>query len=261
MYKAIFFDIDGTILSFKTHEVPDSTRQALNELRKKGIKLFLATGRMPVVMEPIVNILNFDFDGYIYANGQYVVIGDEVIHDLALPNDELKKLIPYLEEKKIATEFSEMKYRYANFTNDRMIKLKGILGSTVKMPNLDNPYERSDNRTYQLAAYIYEDEEEEFFSIAPNMRAVRWTSLFADIIPKAGGKSVGIQKVLEHLGMSRDECMAFGDGGNDTEMLDYVGLGIAMGNAVDSAKAVADYITDDVDSDGIHNALKHFGMI
>lgn len=55
--------------------------------------------------------------------------------------------------------------------------------------------------------------------------------------------------------------MAFGDGGNDTDMLEFVGTGIAMGNAADAAKAAADYITDDVEHDGIFNALKHFGVI
>ena len=71
MVKVIFFDIDGTLLSMKTHRVPDSARRALEELRRKGIKLFLATGRSPAWLGSIEGMLDFKFDGYVMLNGQY----------------------------------------------------------------------------------------------------------------------------------------------------------------------------------------------
>ena len=82
-----------------------------------------------------------------------------------------------------------------------------------------------------------------------------------DIISASGGKVTGIQFIMEMLGLSRDEIMAFGDAENDTDMLKFAGTGIAMGNARDSVKLISDYVTDSIDDDGIEKALKHFRVI
>ena len=84
---------------------------------------------------------------------------------------------------------------------------------------------------------------------------------FTDLIPADGGKAVGMQVVLEHFGWSRDNAIAFGDGGNDVDMLRFAGIGVAMGNATDEPKTVADYVTDSVDDAGISNALHHFEIL
>ena len=84
---------------------------------------------------------------------------------------------------------------------------------------------------------------------------------FADILPAGGGKPNGLAHTLAHLGLTREQCIAFGDGGNDVTMLEYAGIGVAMGNACDAAKAAADYVTDDITADGLAKALAHFGLI
>ena len=95
----------------------------------------------------------------------------------------------------------------------------------------------------------------------PGCRAVRWSEEFVDILPATGGKVNGLQETLNHLGLTRENSIAFGDGGNDTEMLAFAGIGVAMGNAWPDARAAADYITTDVDKKGIWNALEHFGLL
>ena len=84
---------------------------------------------------------------------------------------------------------------------------------------------------------------------------------FPDVIPKGSSKQVGVDKMLDYFGISLDESMAFGDGGNDVLMLKHVGIGVAMGNAEDEVKRAADYVTDSVDEDGVEKALRHFGVI
>ena len=95
----------------------------------------------------------------------------------------------------------------------------------------------------------------------PKCRAVRWNKLFVDVIPSDGGKGVGIKKMIDYLGISQEETMAFGDGGNDIEMLEFVKIGVAMGNAGDNVKKSADYVTENVDDEGIYKALKKFEII
>ena len=80
-------------------------------------------------------------------------------------------------------------------------------------------------------------------------------------LPAGGGKPNGLAHTLAHLGLTREQSIAFGDGGNDVTMLEYAGIGVAMGNACDAAKAAADYVTDDITADGLAKALAHFGLI
>lgn len=261
MIKAIFFDIDGTLLSFKTHKMPDSTREALELLRAKGIKLFIATGRAPYQLVPLRAIFDFEFDGYVTFNGQYCFNTDEVIHSQSLDPEDLKKLVPYLNATQIACNYVELEYPYFNLVNDKVRALFTHLGTATPPFQIENPERSLENTTYQLSIFVTEEEEAELLKHLPNCKAARWHHTFADIIPKDGGKHVGIQKLLDHYGINRTETMAFGDGGNDLDMLQYVGTGIAMGNAKDHVKAVADYVTTSVDDDGIFNALKHFNVL
>ena len=98
-------------------------------------------------------------------------------------------------------------------------------------------------------------------SAMPHSEATRWNPLFTDVIPQGSSKRVGIDKMLEYFGIALDESMAFGDGGNDITMLQHVGIGVAMGNAEDEVKRVADHVTSSVDDDGVMNALRHFGVL
>lgn len=82
-----------------------------------------------------------------------------------------------------------------------------------------------------------------------------------EIVPKGFSKAVGIEKVCEYLGISRENTYALGDSVNDLEMIAYVSHGIAMGNGTEDIKVQADYVTDAVEKDGIEKALKHFRLI
>ena len=104
-------------------------------------------------------------------------------------------------------------------------------------------------------------QERELVARMPSCEATRWTPLLCDVMPLGGGKHIGIQKVLDYYGFTREECMAFGDGENDISMLRYVGLGVAMGNADAEVKAAADYVTTSTDDSGIARALRRFGVI
>ena len=114
---------------------------------------------------------------------------------------------------------------------------------------------------YQLSAFLPPEKEAEFLRRCPGCLAVRWEDDFCDILPAGGGKPNGLAHTLTHLGLTREQSIAFGDGGNDVTMLEYAGIGVAMGNACDAAKAAADYVTDDITADGLAKALAHFGLI
>ena len=101
----------------------------------------------------------------------------------------------------------------------------------------------------------------EVLEMLPHCRLPRWHPQFSDLVHMDNSKAVGIENVLSHFGIDRTECIAFGDGGNDIEMLEYCGIGVAMGNADDTVKSHADYVTTSVDDEGIEQALINLHII
>ena len=215
MIKAIFFDIDGTLVSFKNHQIPASTIESLKKLKEKGIKIFVATGRGKDGLDILDEI---EFDGYITLNGQYCYVDNQIIYENTIKRDDLQKLLNYLEDHPFPCGFTEEHNKYFNLRDARVDEIHRI---TL---NDDHPAgDCSDvvnKKIYQCMCFIDEQED-----------------------------------------IDRNETMAFGDGGNDIEMLQHVALSVAMENGNDKVKEIADYVTADVDEDGILKALQYFSIL
>lgn len=256
MVKAIFFDIDGTLVSFKTHQIPDSTFKALYALRKKGIKLFIATGRG---MDGLSVLKDFPFDGYITLNGQYCYTKDTLIYENTIQREDLISLLDYLQEHPVPCCFTEEHHKYFNMRDERVDEIHKIT------QNDDHPAgdcsQVYNKKIYQCMCFVDAKEEQVVLKRMPNCISARWHPLFCDISPKGGTKQNGIDKFLEYYQLSLEDTMAFGDGGNDIAMLKHVHLSIAMGNASQEVKEIADYVTQEVEEDGIYKALEHFSLI
>lgn len=255
--RAAFFDIDGTLIPFGDEDFPDSTRRALEKLKEKGIRVFIATGRPVKNMRHILEL--FDFDGYLALNGQYCVVDGKVIRDVTMDKAALKQLIPYIQEKQITCKFAEFDYLYVNCISDSYRRRMLSVGSTADPVENMNRLEK--HALYQLMAYIDEEEEPEFFAHFPGHKSARWNPVFTDVIPMDGGKQVGMDAMADYLGITTDQTIAFGDGGNDIDMLRHAGIGVAMGNANDKVKTAADYVTEHTARDGIWLALKSLEVI
>ena len=261
MIQAVFFDIDGTLISFNTHKIPASTQRALYRLREKGVRVFIASGRPPVQMGFLKQLTDFEFDGYVVLNGQYCYDAGGTFYQLPIPRASLEQLLPWLRQSDLSCSFVELDYSYINRISQQVVDLYTMLGGTAKQEPVDNPARALTHTTYQLSAFLPREGEAEFLRHLPGCKAARWNPYFADIIPAQGGKPVGVQKMLERFGIDRADSMAFGDGGNDSDMLRYAGIGVAMGNATPDVKQIADYVTATVDEDGVERALEHFGVI
>ena len=256
MVRAVFFDIDGTLVSFKTHRMPESTRKALEALRGQGMKLFISTGRHELLIDNVDKSL---FDGIVSLNGQCVRIGDEVIHTNAMPVEDVRAAVAFVRKHGVATIFEGVDFIRMNTVTDMARE-----GAALINLDLPEPADISDIPNHPILQLIFFgniEQEEAVLRGMPACEATRWTHLLCEIITSGGGKHIGIQKVLDHYGFAREECMAFGDGDNDITMLRYAGIGVAMGNADVAVKAAADYVTTGTDASGIAKALRHFGML
>jgi len=256
-YKAIFFDMDGTLTSLATHQIPESASLALHLAKERGVKLFLATGRHPLLFPSAVKAL--PFDGYLTANGQYCYNDKEVIHRKGIPPADKKALVEFLKASPCPMMFMAENELYLNMPDEKVQKVIALLN----MPPIPvkDPATCLTEDIFALLLFGDERMEGPLMQAMPGCKATRWTPAFADIIPRDGGKDIGINAILAHYGLSRPETMAFGDAQNDIAMLSQVGLGIAMGGADPEVQAAADHVTDAPEADGIWNALKQFGVI
>lgn len=256
MIKVIFFDVDGTLLSHKLEDVPKSTRRALRKLRKSGIKLVIATGRhISELLE--LPVSNMNFDGYLTLNGQLML--DETLHAYAgtpIDQGDMDVLVRIFESKHIPFKFIDEDGMYINYLDRSVMNTQ--MSTQGDIPEIGNYH---GEKIYQIVAFLPEGQRQVLEDLLDDCKLTSWNETGIDIIPKEGGKSVGMKSYLDKNGFDRSECMAFGDGENDIEMLQFAGIGVAMGNANDTVKAAADYVTDSVDDDGVEHALKHFGLI
>ena len=258
--KIIFLDIDGTLVSFKSHQIPTTTLEAIAAVRRRGIKVYIATGR-PVFF--IDNLSSLEYDGMITVTGAHCFTrSGRVIADSFVPLQDVERLIDYHQHHKnpfpvifvcqdelFATAINEDVHFIMQYLDVKHIPIKNIKTARGK-------------KIFQMIAFFGAAKEKDYMqTLMPGCSSMRWHPLFTDIIAKGTSKSSGIDRVLEYEKISLQDTMAFGDGGNDIPMLSHVNSGVAMGNASDELKALADYVTDDVDNNGVRNALLHFGVI
>lgn len=256
MIKAVFFDVDGTLMSHKSRSVPESARRAVEALRRKGILCIVATGRQTEQLKKLP-IADVEFDGYITVNGQLVTDREgNILFDVPLTGRVKEYLVRGFEEKTFPALMVEKERTYLNFVDERVRVLQEAISTPI--PNLGE-YNGAD--LYQVCVYLNPEDEYLMDEIAGECVMSRWAFGGMDVIAKGGGKVTGIRRYLEKLGISPEETIAFGDAENDIEMLRFAGIGVAMGNAWECVKEAADYVTADIDEDGIAKALQHFGLI
>lgn len=259
MIKAIFFDIDGTLLSHQTKKVPDSTKKALHLLKEKGIYTFIATGRHISEMKDLP-LDDLEFEGFITLNGQYCYNHHELIYDLPIHPNDIQNILHEIEQHPFPCIFVEKELMYINYHNEAVQTVQDAISTSL--PDINDLKRGLKESIYQVIPYdITMENEKHILQLMPHCKATRWHDLAIDIIPQEGGKQNGIREVLKYYHIAQDETMAFGDGMNDIDMFTYVSLSIAMGNASQEVKNVADDVTDDIDNDGIFNALLKYELI
>lgn len=257
MIKAIFFDIDGTLISGKRPYIKKEVIEGLKVLRNKGIKLFIASGRHMLELEELKLMEQFDFDGYLLLNGGYCKVGDQIIYDNKINKEDVEKIVHVIEEKHDPCLFIENDKMYINFVNERVIEAQASISTMI--PPVSQ--EINLNNIYQIDPYVGEKEIKEIMKNTKNVKVTKWHDYAYDIVPLNGGKAAAIQAIQKYFGYQKEEMMAFGDGHNDIEMLDVVGYPIVMENGSDEVKQHACYICGNVENEGILSGMEYFNLL
>ena len=280
--KIIFFDVDGTLVAGVdgVEYVPESTKKAIALTRAKGNLVYLCTGRSKAEIYDF--ILDCGIDGVIGAGGGYVEIGDTMLYHKKVTKEAVNHMVDYFE----ANNFDY--YVESNgglFGSKNLVKrLEAIIYGDIENDlEARKRWQRKENHFINA---LIEGEElrrddinKACFLENPNIPFDDIINEFKNefnvihcTVPMFGDdsgelsvpnihKANAIETLINHLGIDRKNTYAFGDGMNDKEMLEYVNVGIAVGNAKEGLKAVADEVTDDITNDGIYNAMKRHNLI
>ena len=258
--KALFFDIDGTLVSFKTHRIPQSTVDALEQAKKNGVEVYISTGRPKQIINNLGQIEHL-IDGYITANGARCFVEDTLVSQHAILSSDVKKIIEAADRDNYpAIVISESNFAIHHYTDEVYeIFCKGLgVDSSVFVTDINS---LGDEAILQVTPFCTVEQEALLMPTLENCTSGRWHPAFTDITASGADKGKGLHAMADYLGLNIEETMAFGDGGNDISIIKEAGVGVAMGNAGEELKQVADYITTHVDEDGVRNALLKYGVI
>ena len=266
MIKALFFDIDDTLIARGHDTITPSAIKAINEAAGKGIKIIVATGRCYNIMHEDVK-KSLPVDCYITINGGCVnEKNGEVSFSYPMSSEDVEKLINICLERDypFAFKFSDCMLTYNRHDDFIYRYCRGpIKPQWVGNCDADRDYHLKCGMP--IGCFIYspacEALELEKDIEGLKFRVAHFESESCECFSKEINKGKTIRLVAEKMGISLKECAGFGDSTNDIEMMQVCGIGVAMGNALLETKQAADLVTDTVENDGIAKALKILKII
>jgi hypothetical protein len=257
--KAIFSDIDGTLLNSK-HQISERTKAKIHEIGEKQIPFILVSARMPQGMIGFQQELHTKNPMICYS-GALVIGGEgEVLYSVELKPETAKRIMKLTKE--ITPGVSINPYSYdrwmaedkEEYWTHQEMEITGVIPEEVSFEDekvwahihkilcMGNPEE---------IKYLEERLKEDY----PEIQIYRSKDTYLEIMAKEASKSGAVHMLEQHFQIKKEETIGFGDGYNDIDMLKYVGTGIAMGNAFQVVKEAADYVTDTNDEEGLWKVL------
>ncbi|HTB51134.1 MAG TPA: Cof-type HAD-IIB family hydrolase [Ferruginibacter sp.] len=265
MYKAVFIDMDGTLLQ-KDHTISDTNKQVIKKLLDKGILIIPISARPLHGILPISKQLFPDNIPVVSLNGSYIFLNNEIIYQSAVPLEDVinvqKEIAPY---DVSAMYYSQMNW-YAEADDQHIQKEQKITDVKIKIqPFSDtvNEWKTKNGGPNKIliagnADLINGIEKRLIDQHGDKLNMSKSKTTYLEVMSLNSSKTKAIEFLLDRYGIKQNEIIAIGDNFNDKQMIEFAGVGVAMGNAPDEIKNVADYVTDTNNNDGVAKALNHF---
>lgn len=260
---ALFFDIDGTLISDKTNKIPRSTIDALQLAKDKGHLLFINSGRTICAIRPELKAINFD--GFLCGCGTFISYHGQVLFKRSIDetrgNDILDKMqacnVDCIVEGSKDIYFPRHISRFADMEKQRNY-YKAYFGLAQKTHIedrgfiFDKLFARTDEKSDKQAFFDF---------LSEDMDIIDCTEGRYEIVPKGCSKAAACDYIVKKLGIAPENTYVFGDSTNDMPMFQYARHAVAMGCHDKTLEPYTEFITKDVEEDGIAHALKHYGLI
>ena len=255
-YKLLVLDVDGTLLNDE-REISKRTLAALLKVQQMGVRIVLASGRPTYGLMPLAKTLELGYNGCQIIKAQ----NGEILFERRI-NPEM---LPYLEKKARKNGFAIFTYHDDTLITDspdnEYIKNEALLNN-LKIIREDEFSTAIDFAPCKCM--LVSDKEKALIGLeqhwekrlAGTLDAFRSEPYFLEVVPCGVNKANTLGALLEHLGVTREEVIAVGDGVCDVTMLQLAGMGVAMGHSQDSVKVCADYVTASNEEDGVALAVE-----
>lgn len=279
MSKIIFLDVDGTLIDYET-KLPASAAKAVDLARANGHKVYICTGCSKAEIEQRHLC---EIDGMIGGNGAYVEDAGKVIMHQGLTKEDVKHIVDWCNERHLGVcleansgmycndymleqgPSTMMKYAQGKGANLEQAKevSEEIMKGYIHLKDEDLYRDDVNKISFILSSYQdHLDSKEEF----PHLVANTWggkgeVALYGDLGPAGITKRHAIEVLLDYLGADQKDTISFGDAKIDLSMFECCAFNVAMGNGGEEIKAAADYVTTDVNDDGLYNAFKYLKLI
>ena len=259
MIKLVATDIDGTIL-IPEGQFTDGVKKCINGLCEKGVKVVLVTGRMNAAAKMIAKELNLDTPVVSYQGG-LVRNESETLYERYLSTEQAEKIIRWAKQENIHLNLYNDDILYSEKDCYEVQRYCNNLHTEYTVKNFD---EIKKDKVNKLLAIDYNNKgridrlEKELPKIFDDLYIIKSTPYFLEFSNKEASKYCAVEFLQNYWGLKKEEILTIGDQNNDIELLKAGGIKIAMGNATEELKNIADYITDSVYNDGFVNAINKF---
>lgn len=274
MSKLLFFDIDGT-LAYPGFSPSAVTVEAIQAARKKDHKVFISTGR---TMDSIpAAIASIGFDGGIFSSGGIIVLNNQIVIQHFMDEAVVEKVLSILQRHKALYTLETADGRFNSENGEELMTQIDFTHISKEMHELTEevlldptaiPLTQYTGQPIHKIAYYSTDlsiERQLFSELNSTAKVVPYyISGFplstGEISDYSVNKGRALKDICNHLGVDPDHCIAFGDSRNDSEIILAAGMGIAMGNAEQELKDIANFVCDSCENDGIAKALYDLGL-
>lgn len=260
--KALFFDIDGTLLSEKTGEVPLSAKEALEKARERGHLTFINTGRTIACIP--YELKQIRFSGWLCGCGTYIQYGDEVLMARSIPHERGRQMIQMMKTCGAEMILEGQEDCYMSIRRSRFDRVERSRRYFKSMGLAIETYIENDNFDFDKFV-IYTDQntstERLFMNLGRDMEIIDRLDGMYEIVPKGYSKGTAIEYILKYFGMEKEDAYVFGDSSNDLPMFQYAEHTIAMGVHDRVLDPYTEFVAAPVEEDGLSGAMKHYGLI
>lgn len=277
MKKIIFLDVDGTLVDYENH-LPKSAVTAVRQARKNGHRIYVCTGRSKAEVYP--ELWDIGLDGMIGGNGSYVEDHNCVVMHRLITAAQCRRIVDWLHERGLEFYLESNSGLYASrHFEEAALEAVRLYSKRKEKPGADQLTVRSVFPDMIFGSQLYRDDlnkvsfllssHQDYLDAKvefPDLTVGTWggkdeEALFGDFGPKGINKSAAIKALVQYLDADMKDTIAFGDAKVDISMLNCCAIGVAMGNGGPEIKKAADYVTSDVDKDGLYLAFKHLGLL
>ena len=266
-YKLLVLDVDGTLLN-DAKEISKRTLASLLKAQQMGVRIALASGRPTYGVMPLAEELHLeDYGGYILSFNGGIIMNcktKEVVFSRQIPAESNGKIIDLAQEHNVSILTYENRTLLTNRPEDQYVQLESRINTLKIIPMTIE--ELKAHVTFSVPKFLMTDDGDYLAMVEPKVKAAlgknfsvyRSDPFFLEILPKGIDKAQSLERLLAVIGVKREEMIACGDGYNDLTMVQYAGLGVAMGNGVLPVRKAADYITLTNEEDGVAHVVEKF---